>query len=203
MVPENMADSSNRTIPWLRVLVEGVVIVVSILLAFGVQAWWEGQQERRDEVESLQLISRDLTATIEMMTGRQVFLQRGSDAAAFVLAALSGPVVEADREAASRALSQAMTRQTLRLPSAAYTDLVSTGGARVVSALRNEILLYYDFALRSQNVSEKGNTLFYDDGIIPFLIGGGLIWSTGFSENFVYRAGDPLWGMSGKKGGAI
>ncbi len=26
-------------IPWLRVLVEGVVIVVSILLAFGLQAW--------------------------------------------------------------------------------------------------------------------------------------------------------------------
>ena len=33
-------------IPWLRVLVEGVVIVGSILLAFGLQAWWDGFQER-------------------------------------------------------------------------------------------------------------------------------------------------------------
>ncbi len=28
-------------IPWLRVFAEGVVIVGSILLAFGLQAWWE------------------------------------------------------------------------------------------------------------------------------------------------------------------
>jgi hypothetical protein len=29
------------SIPWLRVLLEGVVIVGSILLAFGIDAWWE------------------------------------------------------------------------------------------------------------------------------------------------------------------
>ncbi len=33
-------------IPWLRVFVEGVVIVGSILLAFGIDAWWEGVQEQ-------------------------------------------------------------------------------------------------------------------------------------------------------------
>ena len=32
-------------IPWLRVFVEGVVIVASILLAFGIQAWWDGRQD--------------------------------------------------------------------------------------------------------------------------------------------------------------
>ena len=31
-------------IPWLRVRVEGVVIVGSILLAFGIDAWWDGMQ---------------------------------------------------------------------------------------------------------------------------------------------------------------
>ena len=34
-------------IPWLRVFVEGVVIIGSILLAFGIQAWWE---ERGDGI---------------------------------------------------------------------------------------------------------------------------------------------------------
>ncbi len=33
-------------IPWLRVFVEGVVIVGSILLAFGSEAWWDESQER-------------------------------------------------------------------------------------------------------------------------------------------------------------
>jgi len=36
-------------IPWLRVFVEGVVIVASILLAVGIDAWWEGVQEREEE----------------------------------------------------------------------------------------------------------------------------------------------------------
>ncbi len=36
-------------IPWLRVFVEGVVIVGSILLAFGIQAWWDERQERGEE----------------------------------------------------------------------------------------------------------------------------------------------------------
>ena len=34
--------SLTRQIPWLRVFVEGVVSVGSILLAFGIDAWWEG-----------------------------------------------------------------------------------------------------------------------------------------------------------------
>ncbi len=36
-------------IPWLRVFVEGVVIVGSILLAFGLQAWWDDHQDRAEE----------------------------------------------------------------------------------------------------------------------------------------------------------
>ena len=36
-------------IPWLRVFVEGVVIVGSILMAFGIDAWWDGVQEREEE----------------------------------------------------------------------------------------------------------------------------------------------------------
>ena len=38
----------TRQIPWLRVFVEGVVIVGSILLAFGIDAWWDGVQERAE-----------------------------------------------------------------------------------------------------------------------------------------------------------
>ena len=40
-------------IPWLRVFVEGVVIVGSILLAFGIEAWWEGRQQRTEVTEIL------------------------------------------------------------------------------------------------------------------------------------------------------
>ena len=39
--------TATRQIPWLRVCVEGVVIVGSILLAFGIDAWWNMKATRR------------------------------------------------------------------------------------------------------------------------------------------------------------
>jgi len=44
-----MTDRVNSS--WARVLAEGSAIVVSILLAFGIQAWWEERQERTEEAE--------------------------------------------------------------------------------------------------------------------------------------------------------
>ena len=32
-----------KQVPWLRIMAEGVVIAGSILLAFGIQAWWEAR----------------------------------------------------------------------------------------------------------------------------------------------------------------
>jgi hypothetical protein len=37
----------SSRVPWRRFLVEGAVIVVSILFAFGIDAWWAERQERR------------------------------------------------------------------------------------------------------------------------------------------------------------
>lgn len=44
-----MANSSSIGRPWRRLIAEGVVIVLSILLAFGVDAWWDGHRERVQE----------------------------------------------------------------------------------------------------------------------------------------------------------
>lgn len=39
----------SSQIPWKRIATEGAAIVVSILLAFSIQAWWEDRNERRAE----------------------------------------------------------------------------------------------------------------------------------------------------------
>jgi hypothetical protein len=45
--------SKIRQIPWRRILVEGAVIVVSILLAFSIDAWWNIRIEQQREREQL------------------------------------------------------------------------------------------------------------------------------------------------------
>ena len=62
-----MADPVTRQIPWLRVFVEGVVIVGSILLAFGIEAWWDGSQDRGVEEAHLVALDSDLTESIRLM----------------------------------------------------------------------------------------------------------------------------------------
>lgn len=47
-------------IPWRRVFIEGLVIVVSILLAFAIDAWWEGWQERADVEDALRAVRAEL-----------------------------------------------------------------------------------------------------------------------------------------------
>ena len=50
----------SRKSQYSRALLEGVVIVGSILLAFGVDAWWDGLQERASERDYLSRIATDL-----------------------------------------------------------------------------------------------------------------------------------------------
>ena len=60
--------SRLRQLPWLRIYAEGAAIVVSILLAFWIQAWWDSRQERIDEraaLTSLLREFRELKATHE------------------------------------------------------------------------------------------------------------------------------------------
>lgn len=47
--------------PWGRWFVEIVVIVLSILLAFAIEAWWDERQEREDEREILAGLEREFT----------------------------------------------------------------------------------------------------------------------------------------------
>ncbi len=59
-----MSDSS-RSIQWSRLIAEGAVIVVSILFAFAVDAWWDARQERvREETYIRQLVA-ELEGTLE------------------------------------------------------------------------------------------------------------------------------------------
>lgn len=49
-------------IPWPRIFAEAVAIVVSILLAFGIQAWWAFRQDRAAEREIIGRLITDVQA---------------------------------------------------------------------------------------------------------------------------------------------
>jgi len=54
----------SKQIPWLRVFVEGAVIVGSILLAFGIDAAWEGRQDDAFELDALTRLEVEFTENL-------------------------------------------------------------------------------------------------------------------------------------------
>ena len=55
----------TQRIPWTRLFAEGAIIVVSILLAFAIDAWWDSAQERSREDAYLRQLVSDLESTLE------------------------------------------------------------------------------------------------------------------------------------------
>jgi hypothetical protein len=52
--------NQTQEIPWRRIAVEGAAIVISILLAFSIDAWWDTKQRQNDEVRSMSALLTDL-----------------------------------------------------------------------------------------------------------------------------------------------
>ena len=53
-----------RQIPWRRILIDGAVIVVSILLAFSIDAWWNNRIEQQREREQLVSMRAEFQASL-------------------------------------------------------------------------------------------------------------------------------------------
>ncbi|MDE3003763.1 MAG: hypothetical protein OXU33_07420 [Gemmatimonadota bacterium] len=152
------------------------MIVSSILLAFGIDAGWDRMQRSIDERESLALVRRDLQAAVEQLDEFIVFSAGASRAALRAYSALSAPGPY-DQDAIHTDLLR-IERRTVRLPTAAYTDLLSTGALRVIRdrEIRDAIVRFYEMAERWQVIIEKNNSVYID----------GLAWDSFYRDGLVY-----------------
>ena len=53
--------TASHTLPWQRLLAEAAAIVLSILLAFAIDAWWDTRSDRQAEQLLLQRLKADFT----------------------------------------------------------------------------------------------------------------------------------------------
>lgn len=204
--------NSTDIIPWKRISVEATAIVASILLAFAIDAWWEDLAQSDDEIESIDLIRRDLVSSIELLEIHASFSENASQSALNAYAALSG-AGPYDRETIHHDMLR-VDRNSLKIPTAAYTDLLSTGNLRVIQdrSLRDAIVRFYESAKLTEFFIEKNNDVFLDRQLIGVYFGQGLILphaqqdlGTDFlnrqaeiiarrlGEDFVHQP-DPIWG---------
>ena len=143
-------------------MIEGAVIVGSILLAFAIDAWWVELAEDRDELESLTLIHRDLLGTEEQLRDYIAYAESASQSAINAYVALSRPGPY-DQDYIRTELMR-VDRRTVRIPRAAYQDLLSTGNLRIIEdrQLRDGIVRFYESMERTELVIRSNNAAVFD-----------------------------------------
>lgn len=203
-----------QEVPWKRIIVEATAIVASILLAFAIDAWWENSKATEDEIESLGLILRDLRETQIQLDSYLDFVEISNQSALSVYDDLSGDGPY-DREKIRVGLLR-VDRVTVRIPKAAYTDILSTGNLRVVSdrGLRDSVVRFYEATERNELILQKNNDAYLDGLLVDAYFGDGLLLPhtssdvgyEGFDrtyrainaklgKDFVHRD-DPLWQLA-------
>ena len=119
-----------RQIPWPRIFAEGVAIVVSILLAFWIQAWWQARADRADEAVSLSRLVRDLDDDTLDLEGNLDRARTGLHAARWL--AENRGTRPIDISALKQALFDIGHCSVLLLNSSEYTSLRSSGDSRLI-----------------------------------------------------------------------
>jgi len=125
--------SNTRQTQWKRFLVEGVVILVSILLAFTIDAWWnsriEQQREREQLVSMLAEFKADLTGLDSVLTSIQGHAQNIDTLIALLKAADDEPV-----QVSGPLLGSSITWRTSDVSTSALDALMASGD---LNLLRN------------------------------------------------------------------
>jgi len=93
-----MSSEARGRISWRRMLVEGFVIVFSILLAFSVDAWWDGHTERERETALLRNMLAEFRASrpdlVQRLDGARRMARGNAALTRLVASGIGRPAVE-------------------------------------------------------------------------------------------------------------
>ena len=132
-----------RRIPWLRVFVEGTVIVVSILLAFGIDAWWQRQQDAERALEYVRALRADMQAAV-LQLDSAIAASVGQQAATNRVLELvrdTGPVADSSVSGEIDIGGEAM------IPMGTLTALVETGDVGLLEDERLRATIVKEYSL--------------------------------------------------------
>ena len=128
---ENLLTKPEH-IPWKRITVEGLAVVVSILLAFGIDAWWSEKQERLAELEYLIALQKDFLETQEGLDDQVEDVSRLFDRVDQVLMVIADIQTTELPESISRMVGDAYSIPRPIPITGTYEDMVNSGSIQLI-----------------------------------------------------------------------
>ena len=124
----------TRNIQWPRILAEGAIIVVSILLAFWIDAWWASRQAQASEEVVLQTLLDDLVAKRQLLAERNRFVGAIRESAETLLRVSSGKDEMLSEDSVDELIGNVWwVSNDAQWTSAPLESLVASGGLSLIS----------------------------------------------------------------------
>jgi len=133
---------------WFVVLVELMVVVIGLMMAFQVDRWREVRDEHRQERDYIERLTDDLEADIPAITFAIEMQTTRLDLVELLMAAVDDPEAALTRPAEFlAAIYQAAYTYTPTLTSHTFEDLRSTGNMRLIRNrnVKDALYEYYGF----------------------------------------------------------
>lgn len=156
-----------------RILLEGVVIVLSILLAFAIDAGWDERQERRAEQEILQALSAEFETYKEGFNDRAEFYDHMSESIVWLLD--EAEFLPSEVERLDQALLAFVGVPTLETGSGVHAELVASGRVSLISDLTlRRLVSTWQGLLAETTDNEVAVRQYATEVLIPYLASRGM-----------------------------
>jgi len=132
----------SQDIPWKRLFAEGTAVVVSILLAFGIDAWWQDRQIRKEEHEILQGLEEEFLAIREVLTRHSALHRDSLKSLENVLSISDAGASQESAAAVETAIRELLTPNTTDISNGTLHALLASGRLEMLSsrALRKRLV---------------------------------------------------------------
>lgn len=152
----------------LRVVVEGVVIVLSILLAFTIEASWDERQDRREEAEILQALAVEFDRYHEAFSRRADFYDQAAERLVWLLD--EAELTSSELGRLDEALLALVGAPTFEIGSGVHAELMASGRVSLITdpTLRRYVSTWE--ALLAETVDNEIVIREYATGVtVPYL----------------------------------
>ena len=159
-----MTEPTN--IPWKRIAVEAAAIVVSILMAFWIDAWWDGRKDQLEEQEILVGLEVEFVDLRERLDQWAQFNRTGIS---FIEQFLSDSVTEMDLRSVESVFTYASLVNVLD-QGGALDALLASGRLERISdrSIRARLLKWPDW-LEDIHTNDLSSRSYVMGEIVPFL----------------------------------
>ena len=120
-------------VAWL--ILQGVATVASILLAFGIDAWWDKHNETAQKNAMLESVRKEMLSALEYIDGQCTFRRASLHNVNLLLRAAAAGRYEDEERTLERRLADLLWYSDVRFSTGAHSSLLSSGLSTAIQDL--------------------------------------------------------------------